>query len=596
MLYLDGFLLILSCLAPMENEHEQTPNFFKDFAQARKLMKHTSRGKNPDWYRRAIDLNSQLHLFPNPTGFRAFLRISGQEDWQEVSQIPKKHGEEFLASYLEEIRISHLPRNSRSLGVILHLNTDVSVFEFPLQDWENLAGGQTLDQLIADDPGMVLQDRTQSGESMSFRAYPVPASPQVATSGYAVASNRYGEKILTQFRELGNASNFPVQTHALNSPLLLLSRLPRTLGPQETAFCTLLRFDEFSFCGFFTANGELVLLRSLKHIGGELPQNLETVLATNAASVEIAEMVIKAFDCRSTSRSSLEEDLTHLLFQLSYQVFLPPSNQEQALPIELSVFDIEDDNPDLGFGDTETFGATLADDSHLQDYLPALATEKQAVPGPIDMKVLRIGRILTRLAAAACIAFCATAAVSSLKKTSSVEWKTNATKDSKSAQLTAELKKLKKMERLLAARSKGWVTMELYSRLFPLDGTIQFSSANYAVSTQGGGLKAGTKGFTKKWTIQGLAENSTAEGLSRINTQEGMEEVFEEVKNATGSSSMDLNAITRNALVNLDLSENQSFEESAPKGAKQSFAYRFNLEVTQRIEAGDSLAIPFSKL
>ena len=577
-------------------ETEEIPNLIRDFAKARKLMKQSSRGKNPDWYRRAIDLDCQLHLLFTPTGYRAFLQGVDESGWQEIAQIPKKYNEEFLPQYFEEIQNSYLPRGKRSLGVVLHLNRDASVFEFPLQDWEAEHNGQTLDQLIKNDPGSVLQDRTLSGEGMSFRVYPVPASPHVNVSGVAVASNRQGEELLTEFRNIGNECNFPIQTQALSSPLLLLSRLPRTFGAQETAFCTLLRYDDFSFCGFFNTSGELVILRSLRHTQNELPQNLETVLATTAASVEISELVVKAFDCRLLPQSPLEEELSRLLFQLPYQVFLPPSEHEGAQPIELSVFDVADDNPGLGFEETETFGTTLQKGFHLQDFLPPSALETDALPGALDMKVLRIGRIVSRLGAAACLLFGVLATFSSLKKTSSVEWKSNASKDQKSAKLTAELKKLERTEKLLSGRSKGWETMELYSRLFPLDGSVQFSSADYNIATQGGGSKGGARGFSKRWKINGYAVDSANKGLFRINTEEGMSEVFEQVKEATGSSAMDLNRKTRNLSVNLDLSENPDFDASAPKGERQSFAYRFSLEVTQRIEAGDPLSIPAQKL
>ena len=81
-----------------------------------------------------------------------------------------------------------------------------------------------------------------------------------------------------------------------------------------------------------------------------------------------------------------------------------------------------------------------------------------------------------------------------------------------------------------------------------------------------------------------------------IDTEEGMAEVFKIVKDETGSSAMDMSKKTRNLTVNLDLSENPNFTPTAPKGSEQSFAYTFKLDITQRIEAGDPLAIPSRKL
>lgn len=580
----------------METELEDSPNLLKDFASARKLMKTTSRGKNPDWYRAAVELNSQLHLFASISGYRAYLKTPDKTGWQEVKPLSSSAEFEALSTYVSELRDEHLPRGTRSLGVVLHLNSDSSVFEFPQQNWEAEHDGQSLEELIVSEPGTVLQDRTISGEGMSFRVYPVPASPSGDTSGVAVASNRQGEELLTVLREVGNKSNFPVVTHALSSPLLLLSRLPRTFGTQDSAFCTLLCYHDFSFCGFFSAEGELILLRSLKHVQGELPQNLESVLGTTAASVEVSEMVVKAFDCRPTRENPLEEELSRLLFQIPFQVFLPPGDQEAVQPIELTVFEVADDNPGLGLSETETFTTTLAEGYHLQDFLSAPEAETSAIPGAVDMKLLRLGRLAGRLGLAASLVFGVFTAKSAIEKTRSREWKSAATKSDKSAKLTAELARLVKTEKLLGGRSRGWEAMELYSRLFPLDGTVRFTSATYSVQTNTGRGRGATKGFSKVWTVEGLAADSNTRGLFKINSQEGMTAVFDEVKEKTGSVAMDLEPKTRNLSVNLDLSKNNRFSRSASEGTPESFAHSFTLDITQRIEDADVLAIPTHKL
>lgn len=582
----------------MESTEVASPHFFKDFLHARKLMKTTSRGKNPDWYRDAISLSHQLHLFAGVTEYRAFYKDFSEEgQWKEAATIPNNFDEDVLEQYLNEFRSEYLSRSTRSLGVVLHLNKDASVFEFPEQDWEEEYPGLSVDEVIKIDPSAVLQDRTLSAEDMTFRVYPVPASPQADISRVAVASNRHGENLLAAFRELGSNSNFPIRTQALSSPLLLLSRLPRTFGPQETAFCTLLRYDSFSFCSFFDTEGELILLRSLRHSQGELPPNLETVLATTAASVEISEMTVKAFDCRLTTPVPLEDELSRLLFQLPFQVFLPPTDQNSEQYIELSVYEVTDDNPGLGFGETETFGTTISEGYHLQDFFSPSQAELASLPGVADMKILRLGRGLGRIGLAACLGFAAYVGIINFKKTSSAEWKSNANGAKNSTNLTAEISKLTQTEKLLSERSKGWVAMELCARLFPSDGSVQFSSAEYSAVGDSGFPQGGAKGFSKKWVIRGLATQSATQGaLSRVNSQEGMAEVFEKVRIETGSNSMDMSPNSRNLSVNLNLSENPNYEPSAPQGSDQFFAYTFDLDLTQRIEASDPLSVPTSKL
>ena len=389
----------------MENEQAE-PHFLKDYAHARRLLKDTSRGKNPDWYRDAYLLSNQIHLFETGSRYtKSYFWSDADEAWINLNPISAKADASSLEEYMAYLQGEVLPANCRSLGVVLHLNHEASVFEFPIQDWSAIQPGASLRDLIREDPASVLQDRTLSNESLSFQVFPTPASPQVASSGCAVATSRRGESILRAFRDLGNESNFPIRTIGLSSPILLLSRLPRTLGPHEKAFCVMLRFEDFSFFGFYSAEGELILLKSIKHTGKQLPHNLESTFSTTAASVELADWKLLVFDCRTIREPSLEDELATLLFSLEYQVFMPPATEGDLLPIELSTFQIEDDNPELAFSETETFGTNIQEGYHLQDFLSPNQEELDVIPGAVDMKLLRIGRVVTRMGLAACSPF-----------------------------------------------------------------------------------------------------------------------------------------------------------------------------------------------
>lgn len=580
----------------MEHEETSSPNLMKDYAYARSLLKNTSRGKNPDWYRDAYLLSNQLHLFEAGSRYNAYYWNEASSEWVNVNPISASTDPMVLEEYIQYLQNEVFPGSCRSLGVVLHLNKEASVFEFPNQDWNEVQPGSSLRDLIHENPALVLQDRTLSEETMSFRVFPTPASPQVAVSGCAVATSRRGEEFLTALRELGNSLNFPIRTAGVSSPLLLLSRLPRTLGPQEKPFCIMLRFDDFSFFGFYTAEGELIVLRSIKHTNKQLPHSLESTLTTTAASVELSELEMKVFDCRAHKNPALDSELAGVLFSLPFQVFVPPVSEELPLPIELSTFQIEDDNPGLVFGETETFGTNISEGYHLQDFLAPSKEELEQMPGATDMKVLRFGRTATRVGLAACLLFGAFVGVTSFMKTNSDHWKNGEASTSEALTLSQNLNRVKVSEKFLADRSKGWVTMELFARLFPLDGSVQFESAEHRASPENTNSKLPTAGLVKKWTIKGYAMEKATETLVRLNTQEGMGEVFGNVKEKTGNSSFDLEQKTRNIMVNLDLAENSVYRPNSPEGTEGSFPYKFSLEITQRIEAGDSLAIPLTKL
>ena len=141
------------------------------------------------------------------------------------------------------------------------------------------------------------------------------------------------------------------------------------------------------------------------------------------------------------------------------------------------------------------------------------------------------------------------------------------------------------------------MTLELFANLFPLDGSVKFEKASHtATAGQASTAKLGTVGIVKKWEITGFAEEEAIAHLVRLNTQKGMGEVFAEVQKATGNSSVDLTKNSRSLLVNLKLSENPRFRPDAAQGEDDSYFNKFSLEVTQRIEAGDPLAVPIAKL
>lgn len=582
----------------METEQTSAPNLLKDFAHARQLLRHTSRGKNPDWYREAVDLDCQLHLLPNPLGYEAFLRTPGEDKWLSVPELPAQYNEETLEAYIESIRSEFLPRGARSLGVILHLNQDASVFEFQRRLAADNGADRDLQSLIVTDPAEVLQDRTLTESEMSFRIFPTPANPGVEDNGFAVAVSNDGVDLLRALREVGDAHNFPIRTSGLSIPLLLLSKLPRTIGPQTEPFCVMLAFDGFSFFGFFSQEGELILIRSIKHVERKLPQSLENVLSTTAASVELASLNLKVFDCRRAKQEGLDRELSALLFTIPFNVFLTTPAEGEDVPIALTSFLIEDGSPELAFGETVTFGNLVDGRYHLQDFLAPSAAEVASIPNVVDMKLLRFGRIVTRIGVAACVLVGAGVAYSAFTKMKSPEWSAENAVQDRAAEFAKDLGKAQLTEKMLADRSKGWVSMELLARLLPLDGSVQFSNASHEVTPNEKEKKSyrGDLGMVKNWKIEGFANDQGTKLLGELESPVGMGEVFEETKQATANSSLELSSPSRSLTVKLDLSENARFRNQSPPRSEESYPYQFTLNITQRIENSDPLAIPSGKI
>ena len=580
-----------------EHQHEETrqEGFFGKYRKCCRLARASSRGRNPAWYQDVSSLGHQIHFYEVGNQYFAFYFNVSAGTWVTVSPVSSTADDEALQQYLDYIRSEVLPPKTKSLGFMIHLNQEVSVFEFPLSHWEDEGGVAAVRDLIHTDPGQVLQDRTLSADKNSFRVYPTPASPSVETTGCAIATATRGEDFLKRLRDLGVEANFPIRTLGLCSPLLLMARLPRTFGNQDKPFCTMLRFEDFSFFGFFTGAGELILLRSVRNTNKKLPHNLESNLLASAAAVEISELEVKAFDCRIQQEESLEDELSGILFNCVFQTFVPPTQSEITLPPELSVFQIEDSNEGLSFSETETFGQTIDDNYHLQDFLPPSSVEVEALPSGFDMKLFRLGRLMKFAGGLAVMSFMAWTFLGILKVRKNADFSQEIQSVPDIAALTQKLGKLRSTESYLIPRSRAWVNMELISQMFENDGSVMLSEVEHTAAPARGGLATAKSPIEKTWTISGLANTQALSRFDTLNTQEGMKEVFKRASEVTNDESLDPSPNSRNLFIVLEL-DRRSSEVALSDGSTRYFTHKFTIKIRQTFSAADKIALPKNKI
>ena len=106
-------------------------------------------------------------------------------------------------------------------------------------------------------------------------------------------------------------------------------------------------------------------------------------------------------------------------------------------------------------------------------------------------------------------------------------------------------------------------------------------------------------GFVKEWRIQGMAREEALERLADLNTREGITLVFNEVAKVTGNDSFRNDLPSRSIVVNVRTLENAGYKPIPPEEADQSdessYPFMFDLNITQRFEAADPMAINVSK-
>jgi len=229
----------------------------------------------------------------------------------------------------------------------------------------------------------------------------------------------------------------------------------------------------------------------------------------------------------------------------------------------------------------------------LQDFLSPRQEEQDLYPGEVEMKAMRYGGLAFRAIAAVLVLFVLWGAFRLVQIVRDPAWHS---KPVSSISGGAELlrKKITSYEQwnsFLADRSKAWVSMELFSRMFPNPKAIVITQANHTVRPEAARDQKKVS-LLKDWTINGFANDAALDHLTAINTREGIRNVFRNVYELTADESMNPDVPTRNLVVNLLASENKRFDPDKGTTAESQFPFIFSLTISQRIESNDPLAIP----
>ena len=164
--------------------------------------------------------------------------------------------------------------------------------------------------------------------------------------------------------------------------------------------------------------------------------------------------------------------------------------------------------------------------------------------------------------------------------------------------LTQERQRLDHWNNLLADRSKAWSSMEAVARMFPANSGLLMKSFGHSVRPDSAPGQARV-GFVKEWIITGMVRDEALGYLNSLNTREGISSHFSEISKVTGNLAYDPAPNTRTIVVNVKTQENAAFKqmplEDIVDTDEATYAFTFNLTITQRFESADALAIAAAK-
>ena len=556
----------------------------------------------PAWYQEGLELDYQLHIRSDGTTVQTFFHNRPKNEWSagppltEVVMADPEQTAAYATQLIKDVRAL----KGDSVGVILHIADEFATAELK-PELNNPAALPDLRETSIHNSGEILDDSSVPPDQAAWRVIPYPADGSDVIATTATVSRRMAA-FLQAMRDVGERLNFPLITHALSAPLVVIMGLPAAIKPAEgKCFVTILQYPWFTTLAFFNQHSEIRLLRTLQHRGLRRPPNFRQALSTTNASLEFLDPDLFIIPLGGDVDSQVAEDLQirfpeSRVETISFPAItnLPAWIPEPALSIEVV--------PEGKIHPSQTFGPMRTEKWFLQDFLPADKEAGEVYPTRNEMRLLsalRLARLGIAALAVLGIAWLAFGVFSVIRRP---EWAFNEG-ESKAVQqrlvnLTQEQQRFEHWNNLLEDRSKAWVSMEALTRLFPAKSGMLVSTYSHTTrpDTAPGQAKVG---FIKEWTITGMARDEALNYLNTLNTREGISARFSEIAKATGNTAYDPAPNTRTIVVNVKTQENGKFKqmplEEIVDSDESTYPFTFNLTITQRFESADQLSISAAK-
>lgn len=287
---------------------------YKRYQQALSIFNTTSRASNPHWYTDALAIETQLHVFiGSDTGAISYILNQREGSWSKGPNLtPKMMSEpDQLEEVLEALIETEVKARKPALGIILYIADEFNTAELG-QDYQNPAEVTELRDLIIEDPSAVLDDRTLSNDTHTWRIFPYPGAAGGNQFATAISFSRRHENFITNARAYGEKNNIPIRTRAISAPLCTITALPWLLEKTpDNGFVTALHYPRFTVLSFFNNAGDLVLIRTLQHHGNmAFPPNIGGAIMTTAHSLELTNPHIFILPMAGRPPEGMSETLT----------------------------------------------------------------------------------------------------------------------------------------------------------------------------------------------------------------------------------------------------------------------------------------------
>lgn len=582
-----------------EHKHPSELNPYQQYRRSVKVAKSTSRMKCLAWYQDALDLDVQIHCYlKDDSGVDCYLHVKSGDVFEKLGAINAAQLEQrdFLEQFIDDALDHEACRRADSLGVIFYLADDFSLAGLG-PEFKNPIELPNLRQKMCDAPKEVLDDKTISTDTHAWRLFPYAGAAAGTEFATAVAVSQHRSETLKMLREIGNDKNFPIRTCGLSAPLCAIGLVPLFATANQEGSVCLFNYHTFTLMAFFNGHGDLMVLRNMPHPNGAtLPANIGPAIQATATAFEMEKPDIRVLSMVGNDIQSLPLMLQQSIpgshgYVINAHELLENHALSTDIPLECIAVTREIDPELYPLAANETFTSLREDCWHVQDFFSPHQEELDMYPDRSDMKILRFGRRIRKIAALviACVLVYGTFNV--FTKVNSDVWNHQPIDHvAESKKLTGEIARFEHWNNLLMDRSKGWVCLELVSLITPADGSVSLRSVKHNVTLRKDG-NSGKSGFSKKWVIIGYANELGIEHLEKDCTSDGISKLFLKVAQSTENAAYLPELGQRDITVSLAPRFNPSYNNYSRENAGSEFTRMFTLTITQNITADDVMAL-----
>ncbi len=542
---------------------------YKNYRQAKRVKKNTSRDKNKSWYLSASEQITQIHFFIiNAEQVRIELYRAGIDQWENIKTLPLQEvlEEENWNQFADNL-LAHTKVNSNEgIGIIVHASHELNLQEgrrkYAAKKWEEV------NELLVGQAQEVLDDPRADEDGSLKRALPLARSNEALPAYLVCLVKDDFELFLRQWRKKGESLNIPIITSLQVSPILLAHYIPELLPESPKPHIVAVIYNKFTLLLFYGEVRTPLFYRAISHYGNKIPNNFLQSVQTTADQLEIDD-----YDLSLVSPSGEGSILARLKIQLERQ------GREKTSIIDWKELKVER----LEFAAwSKMEHKKMVSHWAVQNFETIPDEELNLYPSYTEMKLLSSSKFLQIIAIFLCVTISGKSLYETFKMTSTPEWSlTNqaiAITEMSLKKASVKKSKLEKWDSLLEDRSEGWEVMELVSSAFPGDKGTELSKVTYIFAP----LKAekgNHTGHIKKLEIRGRATEKSRSYLAGLNSQDRVMKVFNDLAEKTQNDAFNLNYKTRNLVVNINT--------KASSLSSGSYPIIFDAEIQQRNEPSD---------